>query len=146
MRAQAFRSIAMDSMPAETTSDAGRWLWDGFLMPGDLTLLTSRWKTGKTTLLAGLLQRLGTGEPGAFAVTTDPRERQFEENWQTVLAILEAHTAALTYEEIAEHWPDDAAKPGMTTLYGWLNSAAAREWVGRQGQGTRNNPWRYRVE
>ena len=53
----------MAAMPAETISDAGRWLWDGFLMPGDLTLLTSQWKTGKTTLLAGLLQRLGTGEP-----------------------------------------------------------------------------------
>ena len=322
MRDHALRSIAMDAMPAETISDAGRWLWDGFLMPGDVTLLTSQWKTGKTTLLAGLLQRLGSGEPflnrptrrarawvlseeseshwadrlrripigphaqlfsrpfrgrptpeqwsdlidgaveeaaagrldlvvvdplasflpgrcesdaatllealqplhrltaagmavlllhhprkrksevgssargsgallgfvdtsvelsrtgklesdgyrrllvaqsrrldapdrlayewdpatGAFSETADPRERQFEENWQTVLAILEAHTAALTYKEIAEHWPDDAAKPGMTTLYGWLNLAAAREWVWKQGQGTRNNPWRYRLE
>ena len=309
-------------MPAETSSDAGRWLWNGFLMPGDLTLLTSQWKTGKTTLLAGLLQRLGSGEPflnrptrlarawvlseeseshwadrlrrmpigphaqlisrpfrgrptpedwsdlidraveesaagrldlvvvdplasflpgrcesdaamllealqplhrltaagmavlllhhprkkksevgssargsgallgfvdtsvelsrtgklepdsprrllvtqsrrldgpdrlayewdpatGAFAETADPRERQFEENWQTVLAILEAHTTALTYKEIAEHWPDDAAKPGMTTLYGWLNLAAARKLVGKRGRGTKSDPWRYCLE
>ncbi len=312
----------MAAMPAETISDAGRWLWNGFLMPGDITLLTSQWKTGKTTLLAGLLQRLDTGEPflnratrqarawvlseeseshwadrlrrmpigshaqlisrpfrgrptpedwsdlidravdesaagqldlvvvdplasflpgrcesdaasllealqplhrltaagmavlllhhprkkkseagssargsgallgfvdtsvelsrsstmasdgyrrllvtqsrrldapdrlayewnpttGAFAVTADPRERQFEENWQTVLAILEQHTAALTHKEIAEYWPDDAAKPGMSTLYNWLNLAAARNLIGKQGRGTKSDPWRYCLE
>ena len=30
---------------------------------GDVTLLTSQWKTGKTTLLCGLLQQLGGGTP-----------------------------------------------------------------------------------
>ncbi len=39
------------------------WIWNGFLMPGDITLLTSRWKTGKTTLLSGLLRHLETGTP-----------------------------------------------------------------------------------
>ncbi len=37
------------------------WLWDGYLFPGDITLLTSLWKAGKTTLLAGLLRQLGEG-------------------------------------------------------------------------------------
>ena len=322
MRANALRPISMAAMPAETISDAGRWLWDGFLMPGDLTLLTSQWKTGKTTLLAGLLQCLGTGEPflnrptrparawvlseeseshwaerlrimpigsharllsrpfrgrptpddwrdlidgaveeaaagrldlvvvdplasflpgrcesdaasllealrplhrltaagmavlllhhprkkkseagcsargsgallgfvdtsveltrystmesdgyrrllvtqsrrldgpdrlayewapatGGFAVTADPRERQFEENWLMVYAILERHTAALTYKEIAEYWPDDTAKPGMSTLYNWLNLAAARKLVQKEGRGTKSEPWRYSLE
>jgi hypothetical protein len=38
-----------------------RWLWHGLLAPGKLTLLTSLWKSGKTTLLAHLLahRRLG---------------------------------------------------------------------------------------
>jgi hypothetical protein len=38
-----------------------RWLWTGYLAPGHLTLLTSLSKCGKTTLLASLLQRLGSG-------------------------------------------------------------------------------------
>ena len=37
------------------------WLWRGFLAPGRLTLLTSLWKTGKTTLLAVLLARMKDG-------------------------------------------------------------------------------------
>jgi AAA domain len=33
------------------------WLWNGYLARGNITLLTSRWKAGKTTLLTGLLGR-----------------------------------------------------------------------------------------
>jgi hypothetical protein len=39
----------------------GRWLWSGYLAPGALTLLSSQWKTGKTTLLSVLLAKLNTG-------------------------------------------------------------------------------------
>jgi hypothetical protein len=38
-----------------------RWLWHGLLAPGKLTLLTSLWKSGKTTLLAHLLARRRQG-------------------------------------------------------------------------------------
>jgi hypothetical protein len=37
------------------------WLWRGYLAPGQLTLLTSLWKSGKTTLLSILLARLKDG-------------------------------------------------------------------------------------
>ena len=37
------------------------WLWQGYLAPGSVTLLTSLWKAGKTTLVSILLARLGTG-------------------------------------------------------------------------------------
>jgi AAA domain len=37
------------------------WLWHGYLAPGSVTLLTSRWKAGKTTLLSVLLARRVTG-------------------------------------------------------------------------------------
>ena len=52
---------AVDAEPVAENETA--WIWNGFLMPGDITLLTSRWKTGKTTLLAGLLRHLETGTP-----------------------------------------------------------------------------------
>jgi hypothetical protein len=37
------------------------WLWHGYLPPGAVTLLTSLWKSGKSTLLSVLLARLKTG-------------------------------------------------------------------------------------
>jgi hypothetical protein len=37
------------------------WIWQGFVARGNLTLLTSQWKAGKTTLLALLLSRRGQG-------------------------------------------------------------------------------------
>ena len=56
------RPLQLDQLPKERplTDD---WLWDGYLAPGNITLLTSLWKTGKTTLLAGLLRALGQNEP-----------------------------------------------------------------------------------
>lgn len=60
-----------------------RWIWDGYLHPGQVTLLTSIWKSGKTTLLSHLLARRCNG--GLLAgraisagvnvvVTEEPRE------------------------------------------------------------------------
>ncbi len=37
------------------------WLWHGYLAPGNVTLLTSQWKSGKTTLASVLLARLKAG-------------------------------------------------------------------------------------
>jgi hypothetical protein len=42
-----------------------RWLWEGYLAYRNLTLLTSLWKTGKTTLISVLLSKLRQG--GTFA-------------------------------------------------------------------------------
>jgi hypothetical protein len=38
-----------------------RWLWHGYLAAGSVTLLTSQWKAGKTTLLSVLLDRMKAG-------------------------------------------------------------------------------------
>jgi AAA domain len=38
-----------------------RWLWDGYLAAGKMTLLTSQWKMGKTTLLSLLLAKMKAG-------------------------------------------------------------------------------------
>jgi hypothetical protein len=37
------------------------WLWQGYLVPGGVTLLTSQWKSGKTTLISVLLARMRAG-------------------------------------------------------------------------------------
>jgi hypothetical protein len=44
--------------PAATGVD---WIWQGYLARGRVTLLTSRWKAGKTTLVSILLARLAEG-------------------------------------------------------------------------------------
>jgi AAA domain len=59
------------------------WLWHGFVSPGNITLLTSLWKSGKTTLLSLLLSRRKTGgtlgglavKPGkTVVVSEEPQE------------------------------------------------------------------------
>jgi hypothetical protein len=37
------------------------WLWQGYLAPGHVTLVISRWKAGKTTLASVLLAKMKTG-------------------------------------------------------------------------------------
>ena len=46
---------------ARHAGEPTRWLWHGYLAAGAVTLLTSRWKAGKTTLLSVLLARMGAG-------------------------------------------------------------------------------------
>lgn len=51
-----------DDQVAATAEISSDWLWPGFLARGNLTLLTSMWKAGKTTLLAHLLARRLKGQ------------------------------------------------------------------------------------
>jgi hypothetical protein len=37
---------------AHLAGDQATWVWDGYLAHGSVTLLTSQWKLGKTTLLS----------------------------------------------------------------------------------------------
>lgn len=83
---------------------------------------------------------------GEFLAITDPRERQFEENWQMVLAVFKTHDVALTHKEIRERWPSDTERPNETTLYDWLNLAHTKKLIRRQGRGNSKNPYRYRLE
>src|SRR6516225_7966421 len=50
----------VDSLAA-ASPEAPDWLWRGCLAPSQLTLLTSLWKSGKTTLLLVLLARMKAG-------------------------------------------------------------------------------------
>ena len=312
------QTITMDSVHAAPAAASVEWLWNGFLMPGDIALLTSQWKTGKTTLLSGLLRHLADGKPflgratrparafvvseeshaqwgerlrltpigphvellarpfrgrptpdewellidraigaktelfvvdpiasflpgrseseatsvleslqpllrmtaagiavlllhhprkkaseigssargsgallgfvdtslelsradrwdmesnrrliraqsrrgetparlayewnratGAFTLTADPRQRQFEENWVAIHALLKERTEGISSREVAEYWPDEGARPNKNAIYAWMNIAFDRKLVRREGQGTRMKPWRYRLE
>lgn len=56
-----FTSTPFDRLDAGDRDAGAKWIWHGYLARGNLTLLTSLWKAGKTTLLTGLLQRLAVG-------------------------------------------------------------------------------------
>lgn len=66
---------------------AKRWVWDGLLGPGQITLFTSMWKTGKTTLLAHLLAQRKNGgvlagravAPGASAIISEETPTVWQE-------------------------------------------------------------------
>ena len=55
-----YGGVWLDELAAAPVHETA-WLWRGYLARGNVTLLTSQWKMGKTTLLALLLTRLGRG-------------------------------------------------------------------------------------
>lgn len=59
--AQAQEALGFWGRDLDEQPDDLAWLWDGYLAPGNLTLLTSQWKSGKTTLISILLSRLREG-------------------------------------------------------------------------------------
>ena len=58
--ALAFQGHLLDELRAASTVETC-WLWQGFVAAGNLTLLTSQWKSGKTTLVSVLLSKMKTG-------------------------------------------------------------------------------------
>lgn len=61
MKRNSFETLPMHGLGPVENQPAADWLWDGYLGRGNLTLLTSAWKAGKTTLVTGLLQAFGPG-------------------------------------------------------------------------------------
>ncbi|HEX5270559.1 MAG TPA: AAA family ATPase, partial [Gemmataceae bacterium] len=67
------------------------WLWHGYLAPGTVTLLTSQWKSGKTTLLSVLLARRAQGSlagrplrPGRTAVVCEESAQHWAQRRRTL--------------------------------------------------------------
>jgi hypothetical protein len=102
-----------DLKPADTQTD---WLWPGYLLPGAVTLLTSFWKSGKSTLLAVLLSRLKTGgmlagiplRPGRVVVVSEEARELW---WERGLSLtLDGHVQwfcrPFRGKPTAEEWLD----------------------------------------
>ncbi|MCE9531552.1 MAG: AAA family ATPase [Planctomycetes bacterium] len=83
---------------------------------------------------------------GIFTPVEDPYDRQFEENWATLHAILKRHKLAITHLELLKDWPIDQEKPSPASLYRWLNRAFDEKRLRREGLGTSRYPWSYRLE
>src|SRR5260370_12143256 len=72
------------------------WVWHGYLAAGRVTLLTSQWKMGKTTLLAALLAKMQNG--GELAGLSVPQGQ-----------------ALVVSEENPGHWAYRAQRFGLTS-------------------------------
>ncbi|HZT79901.1 MAG TPA: AAA family ATPase [Gemmataceae bacterium] len=71
-----------------------RWLWEGYLAAGKMTLLTSQWKMGKTTLLSVLLAKMRAGGELAGQRVAPAR-------------------AALVTEEPPDYWAERGRRLGL---------------------------------
>ncbi len=77
-RRSAAGEIWADAIP-RAADEPGDWIWQGLIKPGNVTLLTSQWKAGKTTLLSILLGLRVAGamlgglavKPGTTLVVTE---------------------------------------------------------------------------
>ncbi len=61
MNPKSFNYLPLDQLEENGANPLIDWIWHGFLARGNLTLLTSVWKAGKTTMINGVLQQLGDG-------------------------------------------------------------------------------------
>jgi hypothetical protein len=86
------------------------WLWQGYLVAGGVTLLTSQWKAGKTTLVSVLLGRLKAG--GTLAGLP-----------------VAAGKAVVVSEEGPDQWEPRARKLDLTSQVCWL----CRPFAGKPG-------------
>ena len=55
------RLLGMDHVDSPQVGTATEWIWHGLIARRSITLFTSQWKAGKTTLLTGLLQAFAAG-------------------------------------------------------------------------------------
>lgn len=113
MRDDDFIPLTPEHLDPTATAFETEWLWHGFLARGNITLLTSQWKAGKTTFLAGLLGRMAAdGEfldrpcRAAKAVVVSEESRQM---WASRLKALPIgpHARLLTRPFPARPTPDE---------------------------------------
>ena len=62
-----------------------------------------------------------------------------------VAGLLRGSREPATCRELLQAWPADVPPPTESSLYRWLGHAAATGRAVRNGRGTRDRPWRYRL-
>ena len=80
-----------------------------------------------------------------FEPLDDPLATTYHENWKTVEVILKDRKAAASPRELLADWPADRPTPAVSNLYQWLQRATAEKKLKRSGQGTKADPYRYRL-
>src|SRR5262249_7322305 len=100
-RSLMLRPLWREDLRAAAALAPRRWLWNGYLAAGATTLLTARWKAGKTTLLSVLLRHLGVGGSLAGEIVAPGK-------------------ALVVSEEDATLWEQRAVRLGIGGHVGWI--------------------------
>lgn len=116
----------------------------------------SRWKADahcRTLRIQSLYQdapaQLGSSwnsKTGEFKIHEKQNEKHFKSNWQIVEKILTGRRGGIALKEILTYWPSDTEPPSQSTLYEWLNAAFDQKLCRRDGRGTSDSPWLYRLK
>ncbi|MBA4189104.1 MAG: hypothetical protein C0467_13990 [Planctomycetaceae bacterium] len=61
MNTLTFKPQPLNQLQSSELVVTDEWLWDGYLARGNITLLTSEWKSGKSTLLTGIVRAFEDG-------------------------------------------------------------------------------------
>ena len=72
-------------------------------------------------------------------------EPEFERVWPVLKGILERAEGPMSRRDILREWPVVSAPPSHPTLCRWLSRAVKENWVAKGGNGTRRDPYRYRL-
>jgi hypothetical protein len=83
------------------------------------------------------------GDGMDYTVLPEEADSDFPEYWPWLRAVLEDAPQPLTRREIHARWVGECAPPSARTLWTWLNTACARNLVGRRGTGRTNEPFEY---
>ena len=83
---------------------------------------------------------------GRFTGLGDPLGIRFNENWVHLQSILAKRKKSSTHQELLMDWPPDQERPSAAMLYAWLNRAFDEKRLRRQGNGRKDDPYRYRLE
>ncbi|QDU23506.1 AAA family ATPase [Urbifossiella limnaea] len=118
----------MDTPAADAHTDGTGWVWDGVLARGDISLLTGVWKSGKTTLLAGLVHALGGGgdflgracAPGRVVVLSEESGAHWAERNRVIPAGPHARLVSRPF-------------PGRPTAAEWADLVAAVDGLRADG-------------
>jgi hypothetical protein len=77
-----------------------------------------------------------------YAALGDFEQEEFGQGWRLLRLVLEAARGKLTRAEILAGWPGEP-RPDATTLWRWLERAAAGGLLHREGRGKKHWPFRY---
>jgi hypothetical protein len=127
-----------------------RWLWHGYLAARVVTLLTSQWKTGKTTLTAVLLSHMKNGgtlaglplAAGRAVILSEESSETWLLHWRVLEALFRRADHKLSRADLFDGWPAEE-RPDSATLYRWLRRAVEQGLLRQDGLGKCKEPFRY---
>jgi hypothetical protein len=73
----------------------------------------------------------------------DLAEQEFLRGWLALRLVLTGARGKQTRRDILDEWPPEQERPSDTTLWRWLERAAARQLLRHDGAGHRTEPFRY---